>query len=432
MLSSNKNLASFSPNSQGWLTAALDPYHDYQYAVNGLPDERSAPSVVQIHNQTITIAAPASAAAGNFDASVIYTGFNSQIGNPNRNMTQPWSAQHEYDSTALSAGRPTGALDIWAGAAGSALTVGAPIAVGDVYAALGSVLSTDRCRLIAVGFEVHNTTAAINRQGSLTVAQLPDVGTDCSTVVYVDTAAAPIPHYYTQADRGAVIASTVAPLLAVPGSQTWMAEEGVYAVPRMTLVPRDLVFYEANGFAGRTTISYDTGGHTATPEPVGIRVDGTNTYPVFNASAPSGFSPLQVFFTGLSNASTLTVTFRTVVEYFPALASPLLPLAEPSPIYDPAVLGLYSAVITEAPYAVPVGQNSAGDYLRKVAHVISEALSITSPMFGSFAPLVKIAAELGKKFSSPKDKASKPPAKVRKDEAGASAMQSRAKTNRSK
>jgi hypothetical protein len=91
---------------------------------------------------------------------------------------------------------------------------------------------------------------------------------------------------------------------------------------------------------------------------------------------------------------------------------------------DIGVLGCYSAVITEAPYAVPVGQNAAGDYFRKISKVLSEALSLTSPMFGAFAPLVATVASLfkgGSKESAPHPKPApkgKEPVKIRKDEAG--------------
>lgn len=446
---SGSRLANFSPASSGWLTAALDPFHDFQYQVRGLPDERSAPSVVQVHNQTVTLTAPTSAAAGNWDGTVIYTGFNSVIGDTGGLLAVTSGGVHAYDSGALSTGRPSGALDYWSGAAGSAFKVGAPTTVGDTNGCLGSVLSTDRCRLISVGFEVHNTTAMIAKQGSLTVAQLPDPATDATTIAYFDTNVAPIDPYTTQADRGCIFAATVAPLRSVPGSNTWAAEEGVYAIPRMTAPPKDIVLLgsAAGGVFSRTPVFYDSNGLIASPCPRGTPVLDGFAVPTFHARNPSGFSPMQVWFSGMSPSTSLTITFRTIVEYFPALGSTLLPLSEPSPVYDQAVLACYSAVITEAPYAVPVEQNSAGEYFRKVGRIISSALTIGSPLFGSFAPLVAALGQVGHNaFAEPKGNGSpqKAPFKpkiqvmytkpkrpsiqavyVKKDEAGAGARQLR-------
>jgi hypothetical protein len=82
---------------------------------------------------------------------------------------------------------------------------------------------------------------------------------------------------------------------------------------------------------------------------------------------------------------------------------------------------MYSAVIKDAPYAVPVGQNGGGEYFKKVMRVLAQALDLTSPMFGSFAPLVAAAAKVGQRALAPAPK-SQP---VAKREAGAAARQTR-------
>lgn len=419
MFSNNKHLSALSKGSQGWLLSALDPYHDYQYEVRGLPDERTAPSVVQIHNQSYSLVAPASASTGTFDAIIQYTGFNSEIGKSPGMVTQFGSGYHTYTSGSLSSGQPFGALNIWAGAAGSSWSTGSPITTGDINACLGSVKGTDRCRLIGVAFEVHNTTAEVYRQGTLTVAQLCDIAADNKSILYRDLNASPTVDTFVQSDASTLRASTLQPLLAVPGSQTWPAAKGIYAIPRMIDVPRQLGHYSSTTLP-RTPIIYGTDGRVASLEPNNIA--GAVPVPTLDPVQSSGFSPLQVYFTGLSNETALTVTLRTIVEYFPAVGSTLLPLSEPSPVYDPMVFGAYSAIIQEAPYAVPVGQNAAGDYFRKILKVVSTALDLTSPMFGSYAPLVASAAKGGKILSQ---LGSPPKKKVEKMAAGVSALQTR-------
>jgi hypothetical protein len=410
--------------SKAWLLACLDPYHDEQLDLEGLPDERMAPSVIQMHNQTVTLSIPASAAGGNWDASIMFSGVNSVI-DPNLGAALPGMATvtsgsiHPYNSAGLSVGNAFGALNLWAGAAGSVMSTGAPKTVGDTYNSLGSVLSTDRCRLIGVAFEVHNTTAEVYKRGSLTVAQLPDCACDTNNIHYVDTAGV-WTRTEVQADRAVRQASTVAPLLSVPGSQTWQAADGCYVIPRMTIVPRDIYSFAytpydgatlLRGASSRLPIIYGSDGKTATPIPIGGQTV-TDTVPLFAPYSPSGFSPIQVFLSGLSAQTNLTVTFRTIVEYFPALNSPILPIASPSATFDPEILRLYFQIVQTAPYAVPVDQNEAGEYFRRILRITSDALVLVSPMFGTYAPVIKTLGQAGQGFSSILDK------RVRKDEAG--------------
>lgn len=403
----------FCEDSTSWLVAALDPFHDYQYSVEGLPDERTAPSVCQIHNQVLTITAPTTAAGGQWDCSVLFTGFNSSIDFHTLHPleggmeTMTYSNIHHLDHQTLSAGLPFGALNVWAGAAGSHIHVGAPGTVGDTNLALGSVMGSDRCRLVASGFEITNTTAEVYKQGSLTAAMLPDTACDAGLCTYFDSnVGAPFAPTPVQADRALVMATELGPLMAVPGSQTWAAADGVYAIPRMTTVPRDIATYTfgqgMSGTVGATTripIIYGSSGDRATPSPTGW--NGAVGYQfIFAPRAPNGFSPMQVFCSGLSPETSLTLKFRTVVEYFPSVTSILLPLASPSPVYDPKVLAAYSYVVARAAYAEPVGQNAAGEYFRKILMLLSMGLDAINPVFGSYAPIAMAASSLAKAVSS--------------------------------
>lgn len=382
------------PDSRDWLIGCLDPFHDYALESHGLPDERSAPSVVQVHNQVFTLTTPTVAAGGPWDASVIYTGFNSVINTPRFGgmMLVKSSTGRLYDSSSISSGTPFGALNIYAGAAGATMQTGAPHVVGTTNECLGSVLNTDRCRLLSVGVEIHNTTAEIYKQGSLTVAQLPDLACDSSNATYIDSSDN-WKDFTFQSDRAMVQASTLAPLLTVPGSQTWPAAEGCYLIPRMTIVPREIAIYPGTisgvsageGGNSRVPVLYGTDGRTALPEPCGF-TELTATGPIYVPNVyprnPSGFAPCQIFLTGLSSQTSLTITFRTVVEYFPALGSPLLPLASPCSAFDPLAFELYSQIVKECPYAVPVNENSAGDYFRKVLAVVGRVMQHAGPGLG--------------------------------------------------
>jgi hypothetical protein len=422
-----QSFQALSPESKSWLVSALDPYHDFQLDLEGLPDERCAPSVVQIHNQSLTLTVPATAApAGNWDASVLYTGVNtstdSAFDSIGGMVTEPNSMFHSYNSGGLVQGTAFGSLNIWAGASGTSMSTGSPAGVPDTYRRLGSVLGTDRCRVIGVAFEIHNTTAEVYKQGSLTVAMLPDSADDNALTVYQDSVQGGAINKEFQADRCCIQACTLPPLMAVPGSQTWPAKLGVYAVPRMVEVPRRLNLYNPGSVVGqignntRGPVLYGTDGKVATLEPSGNALWAGGQLPILQPTGPSGFSPMQVFITGLSPQSTLTVTFRTIVEYFPSLGSVLLPNATPSPSFDPKALALYGAIIKQAPYAVPVNQNSAGDYFRKVMMVAAAAAKLLSPLAGDYAPLVYQAGNAVQTYLGKQRR------KVSRDEAGSRAM----------
>jgi hypothetical protein len=402
-----------SKESSNWITACLDPYADYQYDVRGLPDERTAPSVVQIHNQSITLSIPTSASGGNWDASIMYSGVNSLI-NPDARgglLTVSSSSMVPWNGSSFSTGAEFGALTLWAGAAGSTMSTGAPYTSGDYYGSLGSNLGTDRCRLIGVGIEVHNTTAEIYKQGTFTIAQLPDNAEDSTNIQFLNSSALAATIFDVkecQAERCCIQASTVGPLQNVPGACVWAASEGAYIIPRMTKVPREVLSYATGAGAGghygansRNVIVYGTDGKTAVNTPVDYLVSTTpaKSSPIFRPFGSSGFSPVQLFASGLSAQTTLTVTFRTIVEYFPALGSTLLPLAEPSPCFDPRALMVYSETMRFLPIAVPVDQNASGDYWKKVLRILGQALKMTAPLFGTYSPIaLGVGSVLSSKF----------------------------------
>jgi hypothetical protein len=404
--------------------AALDPYHDFQYSLEGLPDERSAPSVVQIHNQQVTISIPTSAGTGNWDMGITYTGFNNSFNTYNLMADDPVIGVpvHAYDHASLPTdGCKFGALTYYAGAAGSNISFGTRVAVGDTAGCLGSnSVTTDKCRLIGVAFEIHNTTAEIYKQGSLTVAQLPDAGADNLIMDQYDINAANYVLGTNQSDRTCIFPVTVGALQSVPGSATWPAAKGCYAIPRMTCLPRDIMTYNdklmssgTGTVGGRLPWVADSTGASASPVIKGYQTVGALNFPGFSASNVSGFSPIQVFLSGLSPESTITVTFRTIVEYFPGVGSTLLPLATPSPGFDPQAIKLYNEICKLAPIAVPVGQNSAGDYFRKILAIMGRAAILLAPMAGQYSPLVSIAGKAAVAYGTRIDKkAAGPPSMV--------------------
>lgn len=358
--------------------------------LEGLPDVISAPSVVKVHNQSTTLSAPASAAA-NWDCTVAFTGAHTTIGaNP---MLKSMNSSYVVvnDHAALTNGLPFGSFVCKAGDAGLPLVWGAPGTANDTHEAYGaSSLSTDRCRIIAVGFEVTNTTAAVYKQGSTTVAALSSPVGDYNTVEVIDSNAAPYPTNTLQSWMSPMYAATRDALLQVPGVSTWESSEGCYAVPRMTSIAGTV---ESPTYSHRASVVTDsnsaTVSHVSTPISY-VTIDGIKVPNILGVTS-SGFGAVQVFFCGLSHETTLTVTMRTVVEYFPSFGSTLFPLATPSTAYCPKAFELYSEIARTAPYAVPVRQNAAGDYFRKILKVAGQVATQLAPMTGPWSPYLAAA-----------------------------------------
>lgn len=351
----------------------------------------SAPSIVKLHNQSYTLTAPVVAAA-DWDATVAFTGCNSEIGKLPGLVTQGAGNDDvcAYVSNAFSAGAPFGSFIIKAGVAGADMTFGSPTVVDATNLAYGACQvdpNSDRCRIIAVAFEVTNTTADIYKQGSLTVGQLPSAVNDYGLVAYLDGKAAdPVPLFERQSWNSAKFAANRDALVAIPGSCSWAAKDGVYAIPRMIThtMPVDAPSYNKRAAVVQSSAS-DTLYHISTPSSF------TTSLPYVAGVAASGFSALQVFFTGLSHETSLVITMRTLVEYFPSFNSPLLMLTTPSPPFCPKVFEIYSKTCQIAPYAVPVKQNGAGAYFRGLMRVLSVAAMAAAPLTGPFAPYVAAA-----------------------------------------
>lgn len=443
MFKQDRKYEKLTPEAKEWLVACLDPYHDNQLRLEGLPDMVSAPSVVKMHNQSYTLTAPANAAT-DWDASVVFTGCNSEIGALPGLITNAdnMDMKVDYDHAAFTTGTPFGSFLIKATVAGGTMTYGYPNVVDSTNLAFGACETTpnnDRCRIIGVAFEVTNTTAEIYKQGSVTVAMLPAPINDYNTVAYDDVNVAPWERTTYQAWYSPVLASTRDALVAVPGSQTWAAKEGVYAIPRM--VTHTMSLESPAGNKRAAIVSHSA--HLQTPFiSCPIAAAPVGGVPVFNGIAASGFNGMQAFFSGLSHETSLTITMRTIVEYFPSFNSGLLQLTTPSPAFCPAAFEVYSRTAQVAPYAVPVKQNGAGEYFRKVLSIAGSIGSAVAPFLGPAGGVVGLAGSgatalaqyLGKRANEKKVAAGKAPAlpprpkqapRVRRDEAGARAQPTR-------
>jgi hypothetical protein len=123
--------------------------------------------------------------------------------------------------------------------------------------------------------------------------------------------------------------------------------------------------------------------NTANPY-YGWLANSINGTPLFNGFAYSG-----AIFDGLNTANgSLTVTSRIFYEVFPqsSILSPYLTIATPSPPFDANAFMLYAQALDLLPVGVPVGENNAGDWFRRVGKALGSAARFLAPAVGLYNP----------------------------------------------
>jgi hypothetical protein len=341
-------------------------------------------------NTSLTVSAPTSAGAGNWDCHVIFTGLDTYDNSFNSVQANHTVLLNNFNSSVTYSYDNMAPLLILSDAANVALS---PISV-TAAKQLAFTRNVGDCpgRLIGVAVEVHNTTSMLDKQGRVVVARHPTIRGGHGTLTYVDSSVTPcnVTNMITRYMQR--IPTTAGEVRSIPDSGEWEAREGVYFVPRMNSEHMEVSDSVRNCSVTwlESAITHIAGGIWTTYSycPSSGLEDSYAGAKVPSVLAPnvSSFSPTSAFFTGLSNSTTLTVTFRAIVEYFPPVGSQLLMNATPSAFYDPSVLAAYNATIQHAPYAVPVKQNAAGDYFRKILKCVSQvappiaaALKVGSP-----------------------------------------------------
>jgi len=396
-------------NGKKWLVTCLDPFHDYQQTIEGFPDMCGQPSVCQMLNTSVTIAAPG---AANWDCNVCFTGLD--MDNYNSATIIPAATPPgggativvPFSGVAIPGQYEIAPLTIVSAASGTPCDV----ISNNTNKSLLYTRSNHRTpgRLVAVAYEVHNTTADINKQGAVTTGMNPCIRTDSSTIIYKDTDVAAKPAQtgglsFVQCDWCCALPGTAEAVRRIPTSCQWDARDGVYAIPRLNT--EHVVSKPSNTDGSSIGWFHDLAGASMSPwvlEPYDTYVNAlgaSSTTYQFARPVISSFSPMSSYFTGLSPSTTLTITLRAVVEYFPTAHDELIQIATPSAEYDPEVLTAYNKAIKLAPYAVPVGMNAGGKYFRMCMSAISKVAPTVAKLISAPYPGAGVIVEGAGRFA---------------------------------
>jgi hypothetical protein len=382
-----------SPEGLAWLTVATDPWHDTKIkGVAGLPDTQVGDSLVFQVVQELVIVKPAALGAGNWKVRIAnqpflqhqdvgpgtYYGDVVSIDNSLAFGRELWPVQVNY------------ALD--------ASDFASTVPLGSTGIELPQEFTKGTIKLIGMGIEVFNTTAEISKQGTVSYIRMSQPDTD-DFAGYVSMTTPVNAWSFRNLRPFREPPKNLAEMSNYPGFAQTEAREGYYA-PVIIKVNANNRNYPIT--KGLLTLSED-------PEGGAIPVTGIPCHSSQNAPflVPGNTTPFYssrnnpifvdtdsnvVMFTGLSDATTLTLRVRFICERFPNDSEKqMLVIATPTAPYDPVAIELYTRAISQMPSGVPFSENPAGEWWLKM---INEVASLAAPLLSSIHPLAGAGARL--------------------------------------
>jgi hypothetical protein len=462
-----------STAGRSFLTLATDPNHDTEIRAEGLCDADSTRTVVQKVKRALTLSN--SAAAGTWDAAIwvspndcfsnVTPGFygigqvqqtfydGAAVRTSYANQTATTSAPNQTIAHYLTLGtvnawawnRSVNARQFFPAGPGSVIQTSAAAtnqhwAIPDSTSCVcpmygnqpGAITTTSpddsgvRYRVWAMAVEVTNTTAAIYKQGTLTVGRSPSryrlsenvcVNNQGAGTFVIDNAstggastqtkcwtAIPKNEYHVTDLPPATVAKAL-----VLGANQWDAAEGCYSVMNFDQTVNKI---EATrpGYSMHTSNVSASNITTNDPSLAGTGLVNALSEPN-SAVAASGYitpvppglvhiSPRDVtciYLSGLSQQSTFNVEVTFYVEIAPTPEdtqfSTLAPLAQPSPPYDPVAMLAYQLIARNLPPGVLAKYNASGEFWDMIVKLASQILPRIATAAGASPAAAAIAGQ---------------------------------------
>lgn len=365
-----------TPDGAAWLDCALDPFKDIPKRPSGYPDMINANSIIQVVKESIDIATVSG--ASNWDCNIFLDG---ALTNVEQKATTYVGSNVWQQSGQGVTSYDHGGVVIRQAAAGTALYV--PTRTANLPLSV-NYYNNSSTRVIGTAFEVENTTAEINRQGSVTYYRVPgaisSVITEETACIDLDGGATACQPYSCPLVQMGIVPETLAQAQILPYSKTFKAKEGAYIVAvfadneiEPSTLPKVWATRVSNGVYYGPTIA-----QTGAAKQMFL----TSTGDIHQ----SPFTICGAYFTGLSQQTTLRVTKISIVERFPNFNNTdLAVLAYPSSPFDPIAMHLYTQLANTLPTGVPVAENGFGDWIMGIA----KSLSAVIPEIGPFIPMAE-------------------------------------------
>lgn len=387
--------------ARAWMKAALDPFHDFDIAVTGIPDNDSQHSVVQVVPHVLTLRAP-----DNLEVGETWSAHICSLPIGNTVPVNSWNQLNAVDTI-----KRTGETESQAGVLGTVTVIshgdnpgvdapnssfpahsefpgGNPADYGNVKRTFQAVSpdddnTTSMKKVIAGGFEVHNDTPELYKGGSVTVYQTPQSSTngweEIDDAFLTSSRATSQICRQPPANRDRAVAT--------PSSRTWEAKDGCYVPLRLgddthygTAAPRR---FQTSDLDNSLQIPGQpiNMGYVQTPSTETGFLSGTL------AIRPLDIETTGAYFSGLSQETVLTLTVKFLMEVAPTTANKqLLYSASPTPLYCPRALETYHQIVRDLPPGVKVDYNDKGDWFRMVTKAMADTAMALAPAVAGINP----------------------------------------------
>jgi hypothetical protein len=350
-----------------WLKCAIDPFHDGKLTVSGYPDGSQGASVVQVVKQSKQISKPANITTATWDGHVYFSPTTNS-----RELLQ-YNLRSDTFTGILSLNRKgiIGGVVVNATGQGGNLTV-VDATLPDTFSQPVTQIPVPfnyqkhRWRLIGVGIEIHDTTAALYKQGAITTYQVPqsvetfvgkftnDVSATTNSPSAVGVQWLTMPPQ-TQSDA-----------MLLSGSTTWEMKQGAYVVPTFCQNENPPQFNQPRLFCWSENQDASVGVVDMTTYVVKPSIFNGALVTYYCSAPPEHDIPFNtkgIILTGLNPNSTFQVNVNYWIERFPQFEDDdLVVLASPSAEFDSVALEMYNRIMSIMPVGVPVSENGFGDW----------------------------------------------------------------------
>lgn len=422
------DLGVLSDAGKSWIEVALDPFHDTDIFVRGLPDYAACDTIVQNVRAKIDVTAPPGLLANeSYDCHIFFSP---------RDTTVPKSGFLRADGNVITGNEtstaPTNILGPWGNVTVACVKTGLPTlpsgSGGIPNYAFGTVTRVDamspadmttvgaqrttnyvngKHRIIGGGVEVINTTEPLYRSGAVIGYRVPSELVQTVATLYsenlVDYASVQQDCLMYQLNPG-----TSSEALNLPSSRMWAAEKGAYYPFRFEgetqpfREPRQVRFLGNSGVAeaingntpfGTLALTEDIF-YTQGPQPPPTGNNGRNMgFPY--KTTPTGMALGGIYFVGLSAQTKLVVNARWCIERCPDNSeTDLKVLTHVSPPFDERAWAIYTEAISRMPPFVPLDENPLGEWFSDVVSAALPALGGAAQGFLTGGPAGAIAGGL--------------------------------------
>jgi hypothetical protein len=377
-----------SEDGRKWLVLALDPFHDYNVGLAGMPDHDTGATAIQFIRGKRTITRPINLGVGElWDAHI---------------TTMPW--QETFQCRGLSgacnnrdhryvAAQDDEQLGTLSYVTHETNSVGFPNGswVVDTKREFYGISPTDdnsnsMHKIIGGGFEVHNDTPELTRSGNVAVYTAPQ--SVAQSIKYVSHDAGT-----TEFFQDSLVCrqppAKVTDAALYPETRNWTAAQGCYVPFRLNLA-QGSEFHPMKVATPVVLRQDDTEGTVvygmmAKSDTVGANASGM-ALPGISTTGSAGFhesglNTTGAYFSGLSRETVLTLDYLFIVEMAPTAANKaMLAMTSPTALYDPVALREYCNIVSRLPPGVPVAMNTKGSWFRGIMKTAAQVAHVAAPI----------------------------------------------------